>query len=103
MGDEPMAARIVNKDGAISIVRWMYAPSYSVVDKLLESDIIAGLEPIEEIEIEWDSTELALFDSLYRFCEAPIRILLSLQSKSSLIKTYHYKTDIVSLIIHLVK
>lgn len=67
MGDEPMAARIVNKDGAISIVRWMYAPSYSVVDKLLESDIIAGLEPIEEIEIEWDSTELALFDSLYRF------------------------------------
>ena len=30
MGDEPMATRIVNKDGAILIIRWKYAPDYLV-------------------------------------------------------------------------
>lgn len=100
MGDEPMAARIVKKDRTILIIRWMYAPNYSTVDKLLESDIIAGLEPIEEIEIEWDSTELVLFDSLYRFCEASVKMFLSLQATSCRIRTYRYKKDEVSLIIH---
>ena len=37
MGDEPMATRIVNKDGAILIIRWKYAPDYLTVEKLLEN------------------------------------------------------------------
>lgn len=100
MGDEPMATRIVEKDGATLIVRWMYAPNYSEVDKLLENDIITDLEPIEEIKIEWDSTELVIFDSLYLFSEAPVKKFLSLQNNSCMIKTYHYQKEGISLIIH---
>ena len=51
MGDEPMATRIVNKDGAILIIRWKYAPDYLTVEKLLENDIVTGAEPIEEVEV----------------------------------------------------
>ena len=52
MGDEPMATRIVNKDGAILIIRWKYAPDYLTVEKLLENDIVTGAEPIEEVEVK---------------------------------------------------
>lgn len=100
LGDEPMAVRVVQKEGKILIVRWMYAPNSSIVDKLLENDIIEGLEPIEEIEVRWDSNKLVLFDSLFRFCEASDRVILSLQVTSCIIKTYHYHTDEISLIIH---
>lgn len=100
LGDEPMAVRVVQKEGKILIVRWMYAPNSSTVDKLLENDIIEGLEPIEEIEVRWDSNKLVLFDSLFRFCEASDRVILSLQVTSCIIKTYHYHTDEISLIIH---
>jgi len=78
----------------------MYAPNYSAVDKLLENDIIAGLEPIEETEVEWDSSELVLFDSLSRYYEASVKRFLSLQGNYCMIKTYHYQKDDVSLIIH---
>lgn len=100
MGDEPMATRIVNKDGAILIIRWKYAPDYLTVEKLLENDIIAELEPIEEVEVKWDSTELVLFDSLSTYCEASDKVLLSIQKTSCIIKTYNYQKDEVSLIIH---
>lgn len=100
LGDEPMAVRVVQKEGKILIVSWMYAPNSSIVDKLLENDIIEGLEPIEEIEVRWDSNKLVLFDSLFRFCEASDRVILSLQVTSCIIKTYHYHTDEISLIIH---
>lgn len=100
LGDEPMAVRVVQKEGKILIVRWMYAPNSSIVDKLLENDITEGLEPIEEIEVRWDSNKLVLFDSLFRFCEASDRVILSLQVTSCIIKTYHYHTDEISLIIH---
>lgn len=100
LGDEPMAVRVVQKEGKILIVRWMYAPNSSIVDKLLENDIIEGLEPIEEIEVRWDSNKLVLFDSLFRFCEASDRVILSLQVTYCIIKTYHYHTDEISLIIH---
>lgn len=79
MGDEPMATRIVNKDGAILIIRWKYAPDYLTVEKLLENDIVNGIEPIEEVEVKWDSTELVLFDSLSPYCEASVKVFLSLQ------------------------
>ena len=49
MGDEPMAVRIIQQEGQILIIRWMSAPNLNAVDRLLESDIIEGLEPIEEI------------------------------------------------------
>lgn len=100
MGDEPMAVRIVQKELKILIIRWMYAPDYLTVEKLLENDIVAELEPIEEIEVKWDSTELVLFDSLFRYCEASVKMFLSLQDTSCIIKTYHYQKDEVSLIIH---
>lgn len=100
LGDEPMAVRVVQKEGKILIIRWMYAPNSSTVDKLLENDIIEGLEPIEEIEVRWDSNKLVLFDSLFRFCEASDKVVLLLQVTSCIIKTYHYQTDEVSLIIH---
>lgn len=100
MGDEPTATRIMNKDEVILIIRWMYAPDYSVVEKLLENDIVAELEPIEEIEVKWDSTELVLFDSLSCYCEASVKMFLSLQKTFCRIKTYHYQKDEVSLIIH---
>ena len=100
LGDEPMAVRVVQKEGKLLIVGWMYAPNSSIVDKLLENDIIEGLEPIEEIEVRWDSNKLVLFDSLFRFCEASDRVILSLQVTSCIIKTYHYHTDEISLIIH---
>lgn len=100
MGDEPMATRIVNKDGAILIIRWKYAPDHNAVNRLLESDIIEGLEPIEEIGVEWDSNQLVLFDSLYRFCEAPIKVYMTLQATYCVIRTYHYKKDDIALIIH---
>ena len=90
-----MATRIVNKDGEILIIRWMYAPDYLTVEKLLENEIVAELEPIEEIEVKWDSTELVLFD-----CEASVKMFLSLQDTSCIIKTYHYQKDEVSLIVH---
>ena len=32
------------------------------VEKLLENDIVTGAEPIEEVEVKWDSTELVLLD-----------------------------------------
>ena len=76
MGDEPMATRIVNKDGAILIIRWKYAPDYLTVEKLLENDIVTGAEPIEEVEVKWDSTELVLFDSLSPYCEASFEDLV---------------------------
>lgn len=79
MGDEPMATRIVNKDGAILIIRWKYAPDYLTVEKLLENDIVNGIEPIEEVEVKWDSTELVLFDSLSPYCERRLKFF------------YHYK------------
>lgn len=100
MGDEPMATRIVNKDGAILIIRWKYAPDYLTVEKLLENDIVNGIEPIEEVEVKWDSTELVLFDSLSPYCEASVKVFLSLQKTSCIIKTYLYQKDEVSLIIH---
>ena len=53
MGDEPMAVRIVQKDAKILTIRWMYAPDYLTVEKLLENDIVAELESIEEIEVKW--------------------------------------------------
>lgn len=76
MGDEPMATRIVNKDGAILIIRWKYAPDYLTVEKLLENDIVNGIEPIEEVEVKWDSTELVLFDSLSPYCEASVKVFI---------------------------
>lgn len=100
LGDEPMAVRVVQKEGKILIVRWMYAPNSSTVDKLLENDIIEGLEPIEEIEVRWDSNKLVLFDSLFRSCEVSDKVVLLLQVTSCMIKTYHYHTDEISLIIH---
>lgn len=100
MGDEPMAVRVVQKEEKILIIRWMYAPNSSTVDKLLENDIIEGLEPIEEIEVRGDTNKLVLFDSLFRFCEASDKAILSLQVTSCIIKTYHYHTDEISLIIH---
>lgn len=100
MGDEPMAVRIVQQEGRILIIRWMYAPNHSAVDRLLGSDIIEGLEPIEEFGVEWDSNQLVLFDSLYRFCEAPIKVYMTLQTTSCIIRTYHYKKDDIALIIH---
>ncbi len=84
MGDEPMATRIVNKDGAILIIRWKYAPDYLTVEKLLENDIVNGIEPIEEVEVKWDSTELVLFDSLSPYCEASVKVFF-----------YHYKKHLV--------
>ena len=86
-----MATRIVNKDGAILIIRWKYAPDYLTVEKLLENDIVTGAEPIEEVEVKWDSTELVLFDSLSPYCEASVKVFLSLQKTSCIIKTYHYQ------------
>lgn len=103
MGDEPMATHIVNKDGAILMIRWKYAPDYLTVEKLLENDIVAGAEPIEEVEVKWDSTELVIFDSLSRYCETSVKLFLSLQKTSCIIKTYHYQKDQVSLIIHSVQ
>lgn len=100
MGDEPMAVRIVQQEGRILIIRWMYAPNHNAVDRLLESDIIEGFEPIEEFGVEWDSNQLVLFDSLYRFCEAPIKVYMTLQATSCIIRTYHYKKDDIALIIH---
>lgn len=100
MGDEPMAVRIVQKAGIILIVRWMYAPDYLTVEKLLENDITVGLEPIEEIEVKWDSTELVLFDSIFHYCEASVKMFLLLQDTSCIIKTYHYQNEEVALIIH---
>ncbi len=88
-----MATRIVNKDGAILIIRWKYAPDYLTVEKLLENDIVTGAEPIEEVEVKWDSTELVLFDSLSPYCEASVKVFLSLQKTSCIIKTYHYQKD----------
>lgn len=100
MGDEPMAVRIVQQEGRILLIRWMYAPDHNAVNRLLESDIIEGLEPIEEIGVEWDSNRLVLFDSLYRFCEAPIKVYMTLQATYCVIRTYHYKKDDIALIIH---
>ncbi len=100
MGDEPMAVRIVQQEGRILIICWMYAPNHNAVDRLLESDIIEGLEPIEEFGVEWDSNQLVLFDSLYRFCEAPIKVYMTLQTTSCIIRTYRYKKDDIALIIH---
>lgn len=100
MGDEPMAIRIIQQEGRILIIRWMYAPNHNAVDRLLESDIIEGFEPIEEFGVEWDSNQLVLFDSLYRFCEAPIKVYMTLQATSCIIRTYHYKKDDIALIIH---
>ncbi len=78
-----MATRIpVNKrkDGAILIIRWKYAPDYLTVEKTSENDIVTGAEPIEEVEVKWDSTELVLFDS---FClpivKHRLKVFLSLQ------------------------
>lgn len=59
----------------------------------MENDIITDLEPIEEIKIEWGSTELVIFDSLYLFSEAPVKKFLSLQNNSCMIKTYHYQKE----------
>ncbi|KAA3789500.1 hypothetical protein F3F27_29675, partial [Bacteroides ovatus] len=56
--------------------------------------------PIEEVEVKWDSTELVLFDSLSPYCEASVKVFLSLQKTSCIIKTYLYQKDEVSLIIH---
>lgn len=100
MGDEPMAVRIVQQEGRILIIRWMYVPNHNAVDRLLESDIIEGLEPIEEIGVEWDFNQLVLFDSLYRFCEASIKVYITLQANYCVIRTYHYKKDDIALIIH---
>ncbi len=103
MGDEPMAVRIIQQEGRILIIRWMYAPNHNAVDRLLECDIIEGLEPIEEIGVEWDSNQLVIFDSLSRDCETSVKLFLSLQKTSCIIKTYHYQKDEVSLIIHSVQ
>lgn len=84
----------------IQIIRWKYAPDYLTVEKLLENDIVTGAEPIEEVEVKWDSTELVLFDSLSPYCEASVKVFLSLQKTSCIIKTYLYQKDEVSLIIH---
>lgn len=94
-----MATRIVNKDGAILIIRWKYAPDYLTVEKLLENDIVTGAEPIEEVEVKWDSTELVLFDSLSPYCEASVKVFI-ITKTSCIIKTYLYQKDEVSLIIH---
>lgn len=54
-----MATRIVNKDGAILIIRWKYAPDYLTVEKLLENDIVTG--ETDRRRSKNDSTELVLF------------------------------------------
>lgn len=100
MGDEPMAVRIVRQEGRILIIRWMYAPNHNAVDRLLECDIIEGLEPIEEIGVEWDSNQLVIFDSLYRFCEASVKAQITIHATSCIIRTYYYKKDDIVLIIH---
>ena len=55
------------------------------MEKLLENDIVTGAEPIEEVEVKWDSTELVLFDSLSPYCEASVKVFLSLQKTSCII------------------
>lgn len=100
MGDEPMAIRIIQQEGQILIIRWMYAPNRNAVDRLLEIDILAELEPMEEFGVEWDTNQLVLFDSLYRFREAPIKVYMTLQATSCIIRTYHYKKDDIAIIIH---
>ena len=47
-----------------------------------------------------DWNELVLFDSLSPYCEASVKVFLSLQKTSCIIKTYLYQKDEVSLIIH---
>ena len=69
----------------------------------MECDIIEGLEPIEEIGVEWDSNQLVIFDSLYRFCEASVKAYMTLQATSCIIRTYYYKKDDIALIIHLIQ
>lgn len=100
MGDEPMAVLIVRQEGRILIIRWMYAPNQNAVDRLLECNIIEGLEPIEEIGVEWDSNQLVIFDSLYRYCEASVKAHITIQGTSCNIRTYLYKKDDIALIIH---
>ncbi len=51
-------------------------PDYLTVEKLLENDIVTGAEPIEEVEVKWDSTELVLFDSLSPYCEASVKVFI---------------------------
>lgn len=103
LGDEPMAVRVVQKADAILIIRWHYAPDRAAVDQLLETDLTAGLTPIEEMTVGWESPRLVLFDSSYICHEAPAHLLLSPPGKLCTIKTYHYTRDDTSLILHTIR
>lgn len=103
LGDEPMAARIVKKDSEVLILRWKYAPSCEAVEDILNGDMPVTLEPIEEIEAEFTTNEVVMFDSLYRVNEAPAKVSFTLPGKRCYIKTCNYKNEDVSLIVHIIQ
>lgn len=103
LGDEPMAARIVKKGSEVVILRWKYAPNCKTVEDILNSDMPVSLEPIEEIEAEFSTNEVVMFDSLYQVDEAPAKVSFTLPGKRCFIKTYNYKNEDVSLIVHIIQ
>lgn len=62
-----------------------------------------SLESIEEIESEFSTNEVFMFDSLYQVNEAPTKVSFTLPGKRCYIKTCNYKNEDLYLIVHIIQ
>ena len=101
LGDESMPLKIICKDNAILIVRWVYAPNKKKVEDVIKTINFMTLPIIENFTMNWKSTELIFFDSI-KSCDEIKNdyIEIKLQKKNCNIKTFEYKKSDISLIIH---
>lgn len=99
LGDESMPIKLIFHEDCIYILRWMYATDNNYINKILKNDLTT-LPIIEEIQINWESYELVLFDSVDTLEEADNIIQFAIKNKHCLVKTFHYEDADASLIIH---
>jgi len=101
LGDESMPIKIIYKDNAIFIVRWLYAPNKKKVENVIKTINHMTLPIIENFTMNWKSAELILFDSIKSGDEIKNNYIeIKLQNKNCNIKTFEYKKSDISLIIH---
>lgn len=103
LGDEPMPIKVIINENEIIIIRWMNAPDDNSVNEVIKHFDFSSLPTIEECDVNWNSNNLVIFDSVDTFNNTNSTIYFTIKNKHSFIKTFHYNTVDISLIIHQLK
>jgi hypothetical protein len=100
-GDEPFPLKLIKNGNEIIIIRWVYAPDKSIVDKIITLLDYKILPIIDTVSIKWNTDKLILFDGIKNDNETKKEyIKIHTKNKNWNINTMEYKTGDIFLIIH---